>query len=74
MTEESIAVQIVERHYSVREVAELLSVGLDFVYDRLKSGEIAPVVELGDTKSKQRVSASALQRFLDARTFDRSTK
>ena len=73
LTEDAIAVQVVERHYSVREVADLLKVGLDFVYDRLKSGELAPVVELGDSRAKQRIPASALQRFLDARTFDRST-
>ena len=53
LTEDAIAVQVVERHYSVREVADLLKVGLDFVYDRLKTGELAPVVELGDSRANQ---------------------
>lgn len=58
----------VERHYSVAAVADLLEVSKPWVYDRIKDGRL-PVVELGDTKSKQRISASALQAFLDARTF-----
>lgn len=73
LTEDAIAVQVVERHYSVREAAEILKVGLDFIYDRLKTGEICPVVELGDSRAKQRIPASALQKFIDKRTFDRSS-
>lgn len=57
----------VERHYSVAAVADLLQVSKPWVYDRIKSGELA-VVELGDSKAKQRIAASTLQRYLDART------
>lgn len=71
ITPDDIAVQVVERHYSVKEVADLLRVGLDFVYDRLKTGELSPIVELGSSKGKQRIPASALQRYLDQRTHDR---
>lgn len=59
----------VERHYSVAAVAELLGVSKPWVYERIKDGRIAAVVELGDSKSKQRISASSLQAFLDSRTF-----
>lgn len=71
ITPDDIAVQVVERHYSVKEVAELLKVGLDFVYDRLKTGELSPVVELGASRGKQRIPASALQKYLDQRTYTR---
>lgn len=62
----------VERHYSVASVAELLEVSKPWVYDRIKDGRLQ-VVELGDTKAKQRISASALQASLDARTFGTGT-
>jgi excisionase family DNA binding protein len=56
------------RLYSVAQVAELLGTGTDYVYDRIKS-RVFPIVELGDTKSKQRIRADDLQKFKDARTF-----
>ncbi len=58
----------VERHYSVAAVAELLDVSKPWVYERIKDGRL-PVVELGDTKAKQRISASALQCYIDSRTY-----
>lgn len=59
----------VERHYSVAKVAELLEVSKPWVYARIADGRIASVVELGDSKAKQRISASALQAFLNKRTY-----
>jgi len=66
------AVLEVERHYSVAAVADLLGVSKPWVYDRIKSGEFQ-VVELGDSKAKQRIAASTLQRYLDRRTFGTSS-
>jgi excisionase family DNA binding protein len=60
-----------QRLYSVATVAELLEVSKDWVYDRITSGAIA-VVELGDSKSKQRIAATELQRFIDSRTYGAS--
>lgn len=52
----------------VADAAERLSVGIDWVYERIKRGEI-PVVELGDTRKNQRIRESDLQRFIDDRTY-----
>ena len=71
ITPDDIAVQVIERHYSVKEVAELLTVSVYWVYDRLKTGELTPVVELGTSKAKQRIPASAVQKYLDQRTYNR---
>lgn len=66
---DQIAVEVVERHYSVEQVMELLSVSHTWVYDRINDGTFTPVVELGTGRSKQRIPASVLQAYLDARTF-----
>ena len=66
---EQIAVQVVERHYSVQQVQELLSVSHQWVYDRINDGTFKTVVELGDGRGKQRIPASVLQAYLDGRTF-----
>lgn len=58
---------LVEPHYKVAKVAELLDVSVDWVYKRIKAGELA-VVELGDGRMNQRVPASELKRYLEART------
>ena len=58
----------IEPLYSVAKVAQLLDVSTDYVYRAIKAGSI-PVVELGSTRAKQRVKASALQKFIDDRTF-----
>jgi hypothetical protein len=58
----------VERHYSVAKVAEILEVSTDYVYDRIADKSIAKVVELGSGQTKQRISASVLQKFIDRRT------
>lgn len=60
------------RLYSVATVAERLEVSKGWVYSRIKSGEL-PVVELGDTKTKQRVRADTLQALIDSRTFGTQT-
>lgn len=58
------------RLYSVAAVAELLEVATDYVYDRIKAGELA-VVELGHGRAKQRIAALELQRFIESRTYGR---
>jgi excisionase family DNA binding protein len=55
------------RLYSVIEVAELLGVSRQWVYDRINSRALA-VVELGEKRSKQRIRADDLQAFIDIRT------
>lgn len=57
------------RLYSVATVAERLEVSKDWVYDRISSGVLA-VVELGNTKAKQRIRADVLQAFIDSHSFD----
>lgn len=69
LTSETTGTVVVEPHYKVAKVAELLDVSVQWVYDRIKSGEIARVVELGTGKGNQRVPASELNRFLEERTF-----
>ena len=54
-------------HYSVRTVAELLEVSLDYVYDKINAGRIK-TVELGDGRSKQRIPATELARFVNDRS------
>ena len=54
------------RLYSVAEVADLLRCSTDYVYDRINRRELASV-DLGSTRGKQRVSAAALQAFIDSR-------
>lgn len=60
------------RLYSVAEVAGILGTGRGYVTNRIKAGEL-PVVELGETKPKQRVPLSALNAFIEKRTFDRAS-
>jgi excisionase family DNA binding protein len=60
------------RLYSVATVAEMLEVSPPWVYERIRSGVLA-VVEIGDTKSKQRIRADVLQAFIDSRSFGSTT-
>lgn len=69
LTEETTLSVVVEPHYKIAKVAELLDVSQQWVYDHIKSGDIKKVVELGSGKPNQRIPASELQRFLDERTF-----
>lgn len=62
----------VPRLYSVAAAAELLEVSTDYIYDRIKADDF-PVVELGHGRAKQRISATALQAFIDSRTFGAQT-
>jgi len=59
------------RCYSVAAVAERLDMSTDWVYARIKAGELG-VVELGSTRSKQRIRADVLQAFIDSRSFGRT--
>jgi excisionase family DNA binding protein len=58
----------VPRLLKVADVADRLDVGIDWVYERIKRGEI-PVVELGDTRKNQRVPETALAAFINERTY-----
>lgn len=58
------------RLYSVAAVADMFGVSRQWVYDRIARGDIR-VVELGDSRAKQRVRADDLQSFIDSRTFGR---
>ncbi|QTF70585.1 helix-turn-helix domain-containing protein [Arthrobacter woluwensis] len=56
------------RLLTVAEAAAVLGTGRDYVYERIKAGEL-PVVELGTAaRAKTRVSSAALDRFIDSRT------
>lgn len=71
LTDDGIAVESVEAHYSVATVAQLLEVSDQWVYDRINDGTFSTVVELGYGRAKQRIAASVIQRFLDERTHRR---
>lgn len=58
----------VERQLPISTVADMLGTGRDYVYNRIKAGEL-PVVELGNQKPKQRIPESAVLAFIKARTF-----
>lgn len=60
-----------DRLLKVADAAERLSVGDDWVYERINRGEI-PVVELGDTRKNQRILESDLRAFIDARRYGRT--
>lgn len=60
------------RLLKVTEVAERLSVGRDWVYRRIRSGEL-PVVELGGDRHNQRISEADLAAFIQARTHGKPT-
>jgi len=59
-------VRMQDRLLKVAEVTEILGVGIDWVYERIRRGEI-PVVELGDTRKNQRVTESDLTDYVRAR-------
>jgi excisionase family DNA binding protein len=61
---------VTSRLLKVADVAEILDVGIDWVYERINRGEI-PVVELGDTRKNQRIAASDLEAFIAARRYPR---
>lgn len=68
ITSQTTGVTVTEPLYSVAKVAELLDVGVDFVYDRIKTGEFHSVVELGTSRGKQRIPASVLNEWIEQRT------
>lgn len=57
-----------QRHYSVAAVADILGVEVGWVYKRIRRGDIR-VLELGDDRSKMRISTPELQRYIDSRSF-----
>jgi excisionase family DNA binding protein len=65
---QTVAVQVIERHYKVSEAAALLGVSCPYVYERINNGTFT-VVEMGDGRHFQRIPASSLQAFIDARTY-----
>ncbi|MGO3147122.1 MAG: helix-turn-helix domain-containing protein [Leucobacter sp.] len=58
----------VERHYPVSEVARLLGMSREWVYQRLTDGTFV-TANFGDGKSKKRIPASSVQAFIDAHTY-----
>lgn len=58
----------VERHYPVAEVARLLGMSRDWVYQRLEDGTFV-TANFGDGKSKKRIPASSIQAFIEAHTY-----
>ena len=60
----------VERQYSVKTAAGILDSSEDYVLARIKDGSLPRIVDLGGTRSKYRIPASDLQRFIDNRTTD----
>lgn len=60
----------VQRLYSIREAAELLGVGKDWIYTRIKSGQIRYVdLGSGGRREKLRIPADTLQDLIDAHTY-----
>lgn len=58
----------VERHYPVAEVARLLGMSRDWVYEKLKDGTFV-TANFGEGKSKKRIPASSINAFIDAHTY-----
>lgn len=57
----------VERHYPIIEVARLLGMSRDWVYDRIKDGTFV-VANFGTGKSKLRIPASSINAYIQAHT------
>lgn len=60
----------VERQYSVTSAATVLDTSEDYVLARIKDGSLPRIVDLGSSRSKYRIPASDLQRFIDSRTSE----
>lgn len=58
----------VERQYPVVEVARLLGMSRDWVYDRIEDGTFV-VANFGDGKSKRRIPASSINAYIEAHTY-----
>lgn len=58
----------IERHYPVAEVARLLGMSREWVYQRLADGTFV-TANFGSGKSKKRIPASSVQAFIDAHTY-----
>ena len=58
----------VERHYPVAEVARLLGMSRDWVYERLADGTFV-TANFGTGKSKKRIPASSINSFIESHTY-----
>lgn len=58
----------VERHYPVAEVARLLGMSRDWVYERINDGTFT-IANFGEGKSKRRIPASSINAFINAHTY-----
>lgn len=58
----------VERHYPVSEVARLLGMSRDWVYERINDGTFT-IANFGAGTSKRRIPASSINRFIDAHSY-----
>jgi excisionase family DNA binding protein len=61
------------RMYSVTDTAEILGTSTNYVRARIKDGTL-PFVELGGGKSKRRIRADHLEKFIQARTIAAKTR
>lgn len=59
----------VERQYPVTEVARLLGMSRDWVYERINDGTFT-IANFGDGKSKRRIPASSINAYIKAHTYD----
>lgn len=58
----------VERHYPVVEVARLLGMSRQWVYERLDDGTFV-TANFGAGKSKKRIPASSINAYIEAHTY-----
>ena len=58
----------VERHYPIIEVARLLGMSRDWVYERIEDGTFT-VANFGAGKSKRRIPASSINTYIEAHTY-----
>ncbi len=63
----SIIRESASRLYSVTRVAELLAVSDDYIYARIRAGELK-TVELGHGRAKMRIAPTKLQAFTESRS------
>lgn len=60
----------VERQYPVVEVARLLGMSRDWVYDRIEDGTFVVANFGSGDKSKRRIPASSLNAYIKAHTYE----
>ncbi|QIK63799.1 hypothetical protein G7068_11835 [Leucobacter viscericola] len=60
----------IERHYSVRSVAEIFDRSDDWVLDRIKAGEFPRLLDLGASRAAYRIPESVLKEYIKTRTVE----